>query len=247
MDYITVVSSLIKTGESLLSKSGDGSHTGQTDYDNYRPWRTRVLRFVGKLKDDDLKENYEHKCNYPDYNAYPKRHLKGILALLYSTKEQINNGEIIVERLMPQTTNFVRKKYDVFLSHANKDKIAYVDLLYVTLRKLGIKIFYDSEELSWGDNWKQVILDGVEESEFAIVVISKEFFGREWTERELNEFLQKQNENGQKIILPLLHEVSFGDLKKHYPELEYIHGISTDRKTDDVAILLAKELIKRFK
>lgn len=141
-----------------------------------------------------------------------------------------------------------RKQYDVFISHANKDKLTYVDSLYMALRKLGINIFYDSEELTWGDNWKQVILDGVERSEFAIVVISKEFFGREWTERELNELLQRQNENGQKIILPLLYELSYENLKMHYPELEFIQSIKNSEKSfDEITILLAKELIKRYK
>ena len=141
----------------------------------------------------------------------------------------------------------LRKQYDVFISHANKDKLEYVDSLYMALRKLGVGIFYDSEVLSWGDNWKQVILDGVEKSEFAIVVISEKFFGREWTERELNEFLQRQNETGQKIILPLLHGISFDDLKKSYPELEYIQSIESKKQIDDIVILLAKELIKRYK
>lgn len=80
------------------------------------------------------------------------------------------------------------KQYDVFLSHANADKLSYVDELYTTLSKLKIEIFYDKEELSWGDNWKDRIIEGTEKSEFAIIVISKAFFGREWTERELNEF-----------------------------------------------------------
>jgi hypothetical protein len=141
-----------------------------------------------------------------------------------------------------------RKQYDVFISHANKDKLAYVDSLYISMRKLGIRIFYDSEELSWGDDWKNVIYDGVEKSEFAVVVISKDFFGREWTERELNELLQRQNETGQKIILPLLYELSYDDLKANYPELESIQSIkSSDKTLDEITILLAKELIKRYK
>ena len=77
-----------------------------------------------------------------------------------------------------------KKEYDVFISHANADKSDYVDELYLVLRKLGVKIFYDTEVLSWGDNWKQVILDGTAKSEFAIIVISENFFDREWTERE---------------------------------------------------------------
>ena len=91
-------------------------------------------------------------------------------------------------------------------------------------------------------------MDGTAQSEFAIIVISNQFFGREWAERELNEFLQQQNENGQKIILPLLHEISFDELKAHYPELEYIQSLKTsDHSKDAIAILLAKELIKRYR
>jgi len=97
-----------------------------------------------------------------------------------------------------------RKRYDVFISHASKDKLDYVDSLFISLRKLGINIFYDTEIISWGDDWKKVILDGVLQSEFAIIVISKNFFGREWTERELDELLKIQNENNQKVVLPLI-------------------------------------------
>lgn len=141
-----------------------------------------------------------------------------------------------------------KKTYDLFLSHANADKIDYVDELYTILKRLGINIFYDKEELAWGDHWKNRILDGVRESEFAIIVISENFFGREWTERELNHFLHLQNESGQKIILPLLHNIEFSDLKGKYPQLEFIQGIKSNAVTkENIAIMFAKELIKRIK
>ncbi|MBQ3427920.1 MAG: toll/interleukin-1 receptor domain-containing protein [Clostridia bacterium] len=140
------------------------------------------------------------------------------------------------------------KKYDVFISHANKDKIDYVDFLKENISQLGINVFYDKETLSWGDNWKQVILSGTADSEFAIIVISKNFFDREWTEKELEEFLNKQNERGQKIVLPLMYGISLDELKKHYPRLGDIQCISSDDYTyKDITILLAKELIKRYK
>ena len=89
-----------------------------------------------------------------------------------------NKEKVIASKSMDTRLEIpVRKKYDVFISHANKDKLDYVDELYLTLRRLGINIFYDSEVLSWGDNWKQVILDGTAQSEFAIIVISNQFFG----------------------------------------------------------------------
>lgn len=147
---------------------------------------------------------------------------------------------------LSQTT--LHKQYDVFISHANKDKSDYVDLLYMALKRLGINIFYDTEVLSWGDNWKKVILDGTASSEFAIIVISENFFGREWTEKELHEFLGKQNSCGQKIVLPLLHNISLEQLTEKYPALGEIQVIDTQKYSkEEITILFAKELIKRYK
>lgn len=145
-------------------------------------------------------------------------------------------------------TSNLRKKYDVFISHANRDKSDYVDFLNMAVKKLGISVFYDTDVLAWGDNWKQVILDGTADSEFAIIVISKNFFGREWTEKELHEFLSRQNTSGQKIVLPLLHGITLEELKEHYPELGDIHCINTDDYSkEEITIFLARELIKRYK
>ena len=141
-----------------------------------------------------------------------------------------------------------RKQFDVFISHASIDKPAYVDELYHFLKKLGISIFYDSESISWGDNWKTAILTGTEKAEFAIVVISDNFFGHKWTERELYEFLNRQNNTGQKIILPLLYNVSSDTINMHYPELKEIQYIDgTKYSFSDITIGFAKELIKRLK
>lgn len=144
--------------------------------------------------------------------------------------------------------NISHKEYDVFVSHANADKLDYVGELVDCLKQLGIRIFYDKDEFSWGDNWKEKILNGTKQSEFAIIIISNNFFGREWTEKELNEFLHRQNESGQKTILPLLYGVEYSDVTKKYPELEFIQAIKADEHTnDEIAILLARELIKRYK
>ena len=146
-----------------------------------------------------------------------------------------------------EVSHVIRKQYDVFISHASTDKY-YVDDLVKTLNLLDITVFYDRDSLSWGDNWKRGILEGIEKSEFAIIVISHQFFKREWTERELNEFLQLQNDNGQKIILPLLLGISFEDLKEHYPDLESIQSIkANDYTKEKITIQLAKELIKRYR
>lgn len=154
-------------------------------------------------------------------------------------EQQVEDGDIV---------KTARKQYDVFISHANKDKEDYVDLLNASVKRLGINIFYDTDVLSWGDNWKQMILEGTQKSEFAIIVISRNFFGREWTERELAELLARQNENKQKIVLPLLHGISLDELKEKYPELGDIQCISSDDYSkEEIVLFLAKELIKRYR
>ena len=58
------------------------------------------------------------------------------------------------------------------------DKIEYVEQLKQSLDKLKINIFYDKDTLEWGDKWKDKILEGVNQAEFAIIVISENFFGK---------------------------------------------------------------------
>lgn len=150
-------------------------------------------------------------------------------------------------------TSFVKRQieypvYDLFISHASKDKLDYVERLKATLDKLNINIFYDKDSIKWGDKWKQRILEGVESSEFAIIVISENFFGREWTEKELNELLNRQNDSGQKIILPLLHNITTEQLENKYPDIADIQAINTsDYNCDEIVHLFAEQLIKRLK
>lgn len=113
---------------------------------------------------------------------------------------------------------------------------------------MGIQIFYDKESIEWGDNWKDKILNGVKKAEFAIIVISENFFGREWTEKELKELLSRQNRNGQKLILPILKNFTLEQLQKEYPSAADIQAIdSKNYSTDEIALLFAKQLIKRLK
>ena len=141
-----------------------------------------------------------------------------------------------------------RKMYDVFLSHASSDKLDYVEDLKKTLDILGIDVFYDKDTIEWGDKWKEKIYEGLEKSEFAIIVISEHFFGREWTEEELKNLLERQNAEGQKLILPIVHNITKDELKEKYPAVADIQAIeSKDNSYEKIVLLFAKQLIKRYK
>ena len=152
------------------------------------------------------------------------------------------------EPVTVKAENQSRKMYDVFLSHASSDKISYVEELKQTLDILGVQVFYDKDTIEWGDKWKEKIYEGLEKSEFAIIVISENFFGREWTEEELKNLLERQNAEGQKLILPILHNITTAQLKEKYPKVADIQAIeSKDNSYEKIALLFARQLIKRYK
>lgn len=192
----------------------------------------------------------EHPSYQPIANAIFFNNIDTLLGYLNSVYEDAVFWEGGGTKTISKSalTEEVLAMYDVFISHANADKLGYVNELKESLDKLKINIFYDKDTLEWGDNWKDKILEGVAKAEFAIIVISENFFGREWTEKELGEFLSRQNQNGQKIILPILHNITVEQLKSQYPAIAEIQALdSAKHSCDEIALKFAAQLIKRLK
>jgi hypothetical protein len=97
--------------------------------------------------------------------------------------------------------------YDVFICHASKDKEAIVRPLAELLRENHIEVWYDEFELQIGDSIRRAIDKGLRKSRFGIVVLSKEFFQKEWPQYELDGLVEKEIIGRQKVILPIWHEV----------------------------------------
>lgn len=236
LNNMTQLDQLIATADQIQNKNYDVS-------DEKEEWLNDVQIYIeNNLKNNPLYQRMKTILFHRTSDAFKKL----LLCLKSISKEQQN--DII------QKSNFQLKedksmtKYDVFISHANKDKESFVSELNDSLKKLGIPIFYDTETLEWGDNWKKKILEGTKKAEFAIIVISKNFFDREWTEKELIEFLNRQNENGQKTILPILHNISIKELQEKYPGVADIQAIDSSKySSDEIALLFANQLIKRLK
>lgn len=222
-----------------------------TDMDAYnRPaevWMNDVQIFYDNyLKQHPLGERMRTILFHRSHGAFGD--LVSCLESISRDKSFIDKQNGIQTATVPKYQAKTLPDYDVFISHANKDKVELVDELYQSLSRLGIPIFYDKESLEWGDNWKDRILNGTKKAEFAIIVISENFFDREWTEKELNEFLNRQNRNGQKLILPILHNITVQQLQAKYPSVADIQAIDSSKYScDQIALLFARQLIKRLK
>lgn len=136
-------------------------------------------------------------------------------------------------------------KYDVFISHATKDKASYVNKLANVIKETGLSVFYDTDCIAWGDNIPSKVEDGLVNCKRAVVVISKNYFGRKWTEYEIMTLLKRQNDEGKKIIMPILHRISKKQLVAHYPELVNISfKYSKNCSCNDLAKILYDDIMQ---
>lgn len=137
--------------------------------------------------------------------------------------------------------------YDVFLSHASADKSLYVENLEKELSLLGIKTFYDDHSILWGEKIKDKIDNALSTCKFAIIVISKNYFGREWTEYEIGKLLLRQQQSIKPFIFPILLDISKKELVEHYPELGTVKFKYAKAQSNKDLALDFKKIIDRIK
>jgi len=110
------------------------------------------------------------------------------------------------------------KKWDVFISHAGEDKNAIARPLANALTDAGISVWYDEFSLRLGDSLRGSIDYGLANSRFGIVVLSKNFFAKNWPTQELNGLFSREV-NGTKIILPVWHNITADEVRQFSPML----------------------------
>lgn len=101
----------------------------------------------------------------------------------------------------------VEREYDVFISHASEDKDDVVRPLAQALQAGGLRVWYDEFELRIGDSLRRKIDKGLGASKFGVVVLSRSFFGKGWTNYELDGLVTR-SVSGDQVLLPIWHNVS---------------------------------------
>lgn len=135
------------------------------------------------------------------------------------------------------------KEYDVFISHASEDKDSVVRPLAIALKEKAINVWYDEFELKIGDSLRRKIDQGLSKSRFGIVVISRSFIKKGWTNYELDGLMTKAI-SGQQILLPIWHDITKQEVIDYSPSLADKVARNTSQETiEEIAIEIA-ELIQ---
>ena len=134
--------------------------------------------------------------------------------------------------------------YDAFISHASEDKQEFVRPLAEKLAELGLTIWYDEFELKVGDSLRRSIDRGLVNSKYGIVVLSRNFFSRNWPQYELDGLTAREID-GRKVILPIWYGIGKKDVLKYSPSLADKIAIDSSKKTiAEMAIELKEEIEK---
>jgi hypothetical protein len=122
------------------------------------------------------------------------------------------------EIFQPSGEETIIRKYDVFISHASEDKDEVVRPLAIELQNHGLKVWYDEFELHIGDSLRKKIDKGLANSRFGLVVLSKHFIKKGWTNYELDGIVTKAI-SGEQIILPIWHNITKQEVINFSPSL----------------------------
>ncbi|MEH1786922.1 MAG: GUN4 domain-containing protein [Nostoc sp.] len=108
-------------------------------------------------------------------------------------------------------------QYDIFLSHASEDKIEIATPLYDALNQ-EYRVWYDQENIKWGDDLNEAINEGLKKSKHGIVILSQNYLRKDkkWTWQELKAILESDR------ILPILHDIKIEDIQSRYPDAKPI-------------------------
>jgi hypothetical protein len=110
----------------------------------------------------------------------------------------------------------------------------------LTLR--GFHVWYDEFSPSLGDSLREKIDHGLVKSRFGIVILSPNFFAKEWPKKELDALVGREVQSKKKIILPIWHNVDHKTVSKFSPLLADKIAASTSKGLDTVLEAVIKAI-----
>lgn len=116
--------------------------------------------------------------------------------------------------------------YDLFMSYSYADSKSIVGALVTELEALGLDVWYDGMQVELGDSIVDSIDDGLTNSNYGVVVLSKQYFEgtSDW---ELKGLVQRHTSEGN-VILPLWYGIGAEEVREQSPSLADLRAEELD-------------------
>jgi hypothetical protein len=131
--------------------------------------------------------------------------------------------------------------YDLFIAYASEDAQVAREIMH-ELTARGLRVWLDRTALRIGDSLSQSIDRGLAGSRFGLVLLSRNFFQKPWTQRELGGMFARETMEGRTLVLPLWHEIDEREIARHSPILADKYAL----KTSDGISFIADTLMDMF-
>ena len=207
-------------------KASDSADIGKKIADKKDKRATAYLKLQKEQQNEQKKQD---KANLEIQASYEAR--------IRELQQQLSQP-VVTSATIPISAD---EEYDVFVSHAYEDKESFVDEFVEALRNQGLKVWYDTDRLKWGDSMREKIDRGLAKSKYGVVILSPNYIDEHkyWTKAELNGLFQVETVNG-KTILPIWHDLTKKQVVEYSP-------IIADRKAMTTASMTAEEIAAELK
>jgi hypothetical protein len=132
---------------------------------------------------------------------------------------------------------------DCFISHASEDKSVAL-LLAEAVKARGWTVWVDQLDLTLGDSLNGEIESALAHARFGVVILSRAFLSKQWTQRELAALAAREISGKTKVILPVWHGVDHEFIVGRSPVLADRLGVSTDLGIEKVATEVSRAIGK---
>lgn len=112
----------------------------------------------------------------------------------------------------------IQDAHDVFISYASEDRGLAVEIARA-LEARDLRVWIDAAMLRPGDSLRRSIDTGLAGSRFGLVLLSRNFFKREWPQWELNGMFARETAEGRTLVLPLWHQIDAREIASYSPIL----------------------------
>lgn len=131
------------------------------------------------------------------------------------------------------------RECDLFCSYARIDGSAVATELHAELEALGLIVWFDEVAIRPGRSMALQLDQGLRRARAGVVVLTPAYLtGRFWTERELGALLHKDT------LIPVLHKVTFDDVKEYSGILPDLAGFTTEKDTvSEIAAKIASAVL----
>ncbi len=111
-----------------------------------------------------------------------------------------------------------------FISHSTKDK-PFVRKLAADLVASGVKVWLDEQRILVGDSIPEKIAQGLAESDFFLIVVSRNSTNSAWVKKELSVALVHEIERRKVTVLPIkLDDASMPDTVRDKLYADFSHS-----------------------